>query len=86
MSAITGTAMYVVMWWVTLLAVLPAFSRPVAEADPASGWRGVPRPVRVLRLLLVTTLVAGLVWLGAYAVIRSDWISFRSGPWSMPSN
>jgi predicted secreted protein len=86
MSAFTGTAMYIIIWWVALLAVLPVFSRPVSEPDPASGWRGVPRPLRLAKVLLTTSLVAGLVWLAAELVISSPWISFRSGPWSMPSN
>lgn len=86
MTGLTGTAMYVILWWVTLLAVLPIFSRPVPDADPASGWRGVPRPIRAARLLVTTTLVSAVLWLAVDAVILSDWISFRTGPWAMPSD
>lgn len=84
MGAFTGTVMYVIIWWVVLLAVLPIFTRPVAAPDPVSGWRGLPQKLRLGRIVLTATLVAGVIWLGADLLISSPWMSFRSGPWAMP--
>lgn len=84
MSAFTGSAMYLIIWWVVLLAVIPIFTRPVAAPDPVSGTRGVPQKLRLGRIVLTTTLVSALIWLGADLLISSSWMSFRSGPWAMP--
>ena len=86
MNPITGTAMYIILWWLMLFIVLPFYSRPVAAPDAVSGWRGAPHRPRIWRIVITTTLVAAVMWLACYAVISSDWISFRSGYWSMPSD
>ena len=84
MSPFTGVVMYAIIWWVVLLAVLPIFTRPVAAPDPASGMRGLPHKLRLGRIVLTTTLVAAVIWFGAYLLITSSWMSFRSGPWALP--
>ena len=86
MTPLTGAAMYVILWWLMLFMVLPFFTKPKAAPDDSSGWRGVPQRPPFLRIVIVTTLVAGVVWLGADTVIRSDWMSFRSGYWALPSD
>ena len=52
------------IWWTVLFAVLPIGTRPV-EALTADGWRGAPEHPRLLMKVIVTTLVAGVVWFGA---------------------
>ena len=79
MSIAGSIALYFVIWWITLFAVLPLWTQPVSKADETSGWRGAPARVLLGRKLLVTTLVAGVVWVGIYALVSSDWLSFRSG-------
>jgi predicted secreted protein len=85
MNPVTGVAMYVMIWWLALFAVLPFGTRPVAEADSVTGWRGAPEKPRMWRKLLVTTLVAAVIWGLCYLVITSDWLSFRSGWLAMPA-
>ena len=84
MGWFTGCVVYVLVWWTTLFAVLPLWTQPVADADEASGWRGAPSRPLIWRKLLVTTLVTGVIWLGIYALVSSDWLSFRSGWLAMP--
>ena len=86
MSWFNGLLLYLLIWWVALFAVLPLGTRPVAEADQATGWRGTPLAPQLLRKALLTTLVAGVVWGILYAVIASDWLSFRSGFLALPEN
>ena len=86
MNPFTGVAMYIMIWWVTLFAVLPFGTRPVAEADNATGWRGAPEQPRMWRKLLITTLVAAVIWGFCYLVIKSDWLSFRSGWLALPAD
>lgn len=84
MNPVTGVAMYIMIWWIVLFAVLPFGTRPVADADAATGWRGAPEKPAMWRKVLITTLVAGVVWGLFYLIIRSDWLSFRHGWLAMP--
>lgn len=76
----TAVVLFVLIWWTALFAVLPFGVHPVDEAsDVPGGWRGAPREPRLGRKLIVTTLVAALLWGGCMVLIQSDWLSFRSG-------
>jgi predicted secreted protein len=86
MGWFTGSVLYVLIWWTVLFAVLPFGTQPVSEADSETGWRGVPERTHLLRKVIATTLVAGVVWAGAYALINSDWLSFRHGILAMPDD
>ena len=86
MDWFTGTVLYVLIWWTVLFAVLPFGTHPRSDADPETGWRGVPERPLMLRKIVATTVVAVVVWIGAYALIRSDWISFRHGFFAMPDH
>ena len=80
MSWFTGCVLYVLIWWTVLFAVLPVGTRPAADADAASGWRGTPEHPHLIRKALATTLVALVIWAGCYAVIsRRNLLSFRQG-------
>ena len=79
MNWFTGVVLFVIIWWTALFAVLPIGTRPVAEADQKSGWRGAQEQPRMLRKIIVTTIVACVIWTGSYLLIRSDYISFRHG-------
>jgi len=81
-----GIVVYFLTWWTVLFAVLPLGVEADPEAAEAGGWRGAPRRVRVLRVVLVTTLVSVLVWLFIDWLVRSDWTSLRDGWLSMPND
>ena len=81
----TGIVVYLLIWWVALFAVLPIGTRPDPEGDPAAGgWRGAPMQPQLGRKLVWTTIVSAVLWLGVYALVESDWLSFRSGWLAMP--
>jgi predicted secreted protein len=83
MDWFTGIIVYLLVWWTALFCVLPIGTRPVAEADPeAGGWRGAPQRPLLGRKLLGTTVLAAILWLGVYAVVESDLVSFRDGWWA----
>ncbi len=86
MSVFNGAVLYLLVWWVSLFAVLPIGTQPVAEADPEGGWRGTPKAPQLWRKVALTTLVAAVVWGLLYGIITSDWLSFRSGWLAMPEN
>jgi predicted secreted protein len=84
MNWFTGVVLFVIIWWTALFAVLPMGVRPVQQPDAKTGWRGAPENPRLLKKVIVTTIVASILWLGAYALIRSDYISFRHGIFAAP--
>ena len=79
MNWFTGFVVYVLIWWTTLFAVLPIGTQPDADADPSTGWRGAPLAARMGSKVLWTTITTTVLWAICYALIRSNWISFRSG-------
>jgi predicted secreted protein len=76
MTWFTGGVVYVLIWWVTLFAVLPLWVTP-AEPGDLGHVAGAPQHPRLLRKALVTSAVAAVIWLGVYALVRSPWLSFR---------
>jgi predicted secreted protein len=86
MSVFSAVVLYVLVWWTVLFAVLPLGTKPVAEPDKATGWRGAPERARMGRKLLITTLVSFLIWGACALVISSDWLSFRSGILALPKD
>ena len=86
MNWFTATVLYVLIWWVALFAVLPLGVRPRADADPVTGWRGLPGQVRPWRVIGITTVVSLVIWGLAMAVILSPFLSFRSGWLALPQD
>jgi predicted secreted protein len=86
MNWFTGVVLFVIIWWTALFAVLPIGTKPVQKPDAASGWRGAPERPRILNKVIVTTIVAGVLWTGSYVLIRSDYISFRHGIFAARDN
>ncbi len=85
MSVFTGVIVYVLIWWTVLFAILPIGTRPDPVGDSSSGgWRGTPQRPLLLRKILATTVVSAVLWLGVYALVESDWLSFRSGWLALP--
>jgi predicted secreted protein len=76
MSWFTGVVVYILVWWVTIFAVLPLWVTPSEPDDPGYA-AGAPRQPLLLRKILVTTGVAAVIWVAIYAVVRSPWLSFR---------
>ncbi|MFQ3623796.1 MAG: DUF1467 family protein [Acetobacteraceae bacterium] len=77
MSWFTGIVVYVLVWWTVLFAVLPFWTRPVIAPAEKEHFAGAPERPLLLRKVLVTSLVAAVVWLGIWAIVESDLISFR---------
>jgi predicted secreted protein len=75
-NPITGVAIYFVIWWTVLFAVLPWGSHAPDNPEPGMAESAPARP-RLLLKFLVTSAVSGVIWLIIYAVIVSGVISFR---------
>lgn len=80
MSLFSMVVVYILVWWLTLFAVLPIGVRGQAEnnsvvkgTDP-----GAPVESRMKRKIVLTTLIAALIWAIICGVIMSGWIDTRS--------
>jgi len=70
MSAFSTFAVYFIIWWLTLFAVLPFGVRTQAEEnDVVLGTvESAPARFRGLRTVLLTTVIAALIHLGWYVL------------------
>jgi predicted secreted protein len=84
MNWFTGLVLYLLIWWLALFAVLPIGTHAVQQPDDTSGWRGAPERPRLWMKVGLTTVIACVIWLAAFALIESDWISFRHGWFAAP--
>ena len=84
MNPFSGAALFLMIWWTALFAVLPIGTRPNADPDAATGWRGAPERPRMGRKVLITTAVSIVIWVACYIVITGPWLSFRHGWLAMP--
>ena len=76
MAWVTGIVVYVLVWWVTLFAVLPLWVTPAEPNDPGHAV-GAPQRPRLLLKMAITTVVSALIWLAIYLLVKSPWLSFR---------
>jgi len=76
MNWLTGIVVYILVWWVTLFAILPLWVSP-SEPGELGHAAGAPRRPLLGRKLALTTTLAGIIWLGIYIVVSEPWFSFR---------
>lgn len=78
MSWVTGFFVYGVIWWLVLFTVLPWGVRQPNAAETAPGqMAGAPHKPRMWLKVAITSVIAAVLWVGAYYLITTDLISFR---------
>jgi predicted secreted protein len=74
----SGTATYLIIWWLVIFMVLPWGVRPVAREDLGKGEdTGAPQKPRILIKVAVTTVITTILWGIFYWAVDSGLISFR---------
>jgi predicted secreted protein len=83
MSLATAVAIYFIIWWVVLFAVLPWGVRSQEEGgDIVSGSDpGAPVVPRLWWKLLWTTVVAGVIFAVAAVVYVNRWVTLEGLGW-----
>ena len=78
MSLTLGIAIYFIIWWMVLFAVLPIGVRTQEEAgEVVPGTpESAPAVFRLLRVVALNTLVAAVVFVGVWLVIKYHLIPF----------
>jgi predicted secreted protein len=74
MAVATAVAIYFLIWWIVLFAVLPWGVRAQDEGAPGTD-PGAPRVPRLVAKLIWTTVVAGVVWAAAALVYTKGWVT-----------
>lgn len=72
MSLTFALAIYFIIWWVVLFAVLPWGIRTQGEAGEVVPGTIESAPVkpRLLKVFIATTVVAGIVFLGVWYALK----------------
>jgi predicted secreted protein len=80
MTVTTALAVFFLIWWVVLFAVLPWGVRSQHEAGemPPGTDPGAPTNFRLGRKLLWTTLVAGLIYAACYVIYVEHLVTIDS--------
>ncbi len=81
MTWFTGIMVYLVIWWVVLLTVLPFGVKVPDNPEPGHATSAPENPM-MWRKALITTLIAAVFWGLAYWLIASDWLTLRPPPGS----
>ncbi len=76
MTWVTGLAVYFVTWWLCLFVVLPWGAHPAKEIAPGTVESAPAKPRMGLKVA-ITTVLAGVVWIAIWAVIKTGWINVR---------
>jgi predicted secreted protein len=76
MTWLTGVMVYVVIWWMVLLMVLPWGVRVPENPEPGHATSAPQNPM-MWRKALITTLIAAVLWGVAYWLIESEWLTLR---------
>lgn len=79
MSVTSALAIYFVLWWLVLFAVLPFGVRSqLEEGEPVAGSEpGAPSAPLMLRKLLWTTLVSAVIFVVAVYAYRMGWLNIE---------
>ncbi|MBN9454737.1 MAG: DUF1467 family protein [Bosea sp.] len=74
MNIVGGLALYFVIWWITLFAVLPFGIRSQHEAgDVVAGTEpGAPVMPGLLKKAVITSLIAAVIFVGVWYV----WVAY----------
>jgi predicted secreted protein len=76
MNWLTGIVVYILVWWVTLFAVLPLWITPSRPGEPGHD-AGAPQRPRLLLKAALTTAIAAVIWLAIFVLVKEPWFSFR---------
>ena len=80
MSWVSGTAVFIMVWWVVIFMVLPWG----VKRDAATGQIGAPDKAQIGRKMIITTIITIIIWLGINFIVSSPYFSFRDQAAAVP--
>jgi predicted secreted protein len=76
MNIFSGIVVFVLIWWMVFFCTLPFGIKNIEKPQDGS-MPGAPVDPGLRRKLVITTAIAAVIWLAAYALIASDLVSFH---------
>jgi predicted secreted protein len=85
MTLTLGIAIYIMTWWITLFAVLPIGVKTQGEDGDVVAGTPASAPVkpRLLRVIVINTVVATAAFLVVWAAFHFDWLGLHQIPSSL---
>jgi predicted secreted protein len=83
MNIMLGFAIYFILWWTVLFAVLPWGVRSHREAGltPGKGVdHGAPVMPQLVKKVIATTIVSTILFFAGYAMWKAGWVSLDRLP------
>jgi predicted secreted protein len=82
MNVTLGIAIYFILWWTVLFAVLPWGVRSQKEAGvPTIGTDpGAPVLPQLFKKVIATTIVSTILFFAGYSVWKAGWVSLDRLP------
>jgi len=75
MTLVSGTMVFIVLWWVILFAVLPFGVRP--EENPKKGFAtSAPQNPQLKKKFLATTVLTAIIWSLIQWIMVNHWVHF----------
>ena len=82
MTLSLGIVLYIMIWWMTLFAVLPLGVKTQGEAGDVVEGTPASAPVapRLLRTVLINTVVAAFAFAFVWVALDRDWLGLYIPP------
>jgi len=78
MDIVSGIVVYILLWWWVLFMVLP-FGAKAPEQIEKGHATSAPAKPNLVRKMLITSVIAAILWFGVDAIISSGIFTFREG-------
>ncbi len=75
MNIVTGIVLYFMIWWLTIFMLLN-IGHHTAENPEKGHAASAPTTTHLLCTIIINSILAAVIWLVIYALIKSDIISF----------
>jgi len=76
MDIVSGIVVYVLLWWMVLFMALPVGVR-VPDVPGDGHASSAPAHPLMLKKVIATTLIAGVLWFVVWGLIEADLYSLR---------
>ena len=76
MDIVSGIVVYILLWWWVLFMVLPFGARAPEHVEKGHAPSAPERP-NLRKKMLITSVIAAILWFGVDAIIASDIFTFR---------
>ena len=71
-----GVLIYVIIWWIVVFTILPIGIRKPDKVEKGHA-EGAPQNPQILKKFIITSLIAFVLWLLVFFIIKKQIFSFQ---------